>query len=198
MLGKHKYKNILNAGWPHGDPCPASCVFIYNYQSNGDPSDRAYTEPFISLIPTRNSGLSNTPADSWREHIPAEVDTPPDHFRNPYPAPTWAVRPSYLSGLTLALPNSVPRSPKGSPEPPSEAPNHTRREEVKPGSSRSFCRFPVPYTPHADTVRLLDHTANTASESKSPSHVKVDHSNPTDPSITPGEPGKDLLNTCQL
>jgi hypothetical protein len=41
MLGKHKYKNILNAGWSYGDPCPASCAFIYDYQSNGDPSDRA-------------------------------------------------------------------------------------------------------------------------------------------------------------
>jgi hypothetical protein len=51
MLGKHKYKNILNAGWSY-DPCHASCAFIYDYQSNGDPSDRAYTEPFcISIDP---------------------------------------------------------------------------------------------------------------------------------------------------
>lgn len=42
MLGKHKYDNILNAGWPL-DRNLASCVFHYNYQSNGDPSERAYT-----------------------------------------------------------------------------------------------------------------------------------------------------------
>jgi hypothetical protein len=41
LLGRHKYSNILSAGWPW-DPSPASCVFEYNYQGNGDPSDRAY------------------------------------------------------------------------------------------------------------------------------------------------------------
>jgi hypothetical protein len=41
LLGKHVYKNILTAGWPW-DPSPISCVFEYNYQTNGDPSDRAY------------------------------------------------------------------------------------------------------------------------------------------------------------
>lgn len=48
ILGKHKYKNILNAGWPW-DPSPESCVFMYNYQSNGDPSDRAYIVIFLPI-----------------------------------------------------------------------------------------------------------------------------------------------------
>jgi hypothetical protein len=56
MLGKHKYKNILNAGWPY-DPRHASCAFIYDYQSNGDPSDRAYTAIYFYRSNTKNSGV---------------------------------------------------------------------------------------------------------------------------------------------
>jgi hypothetical protein len=47
-LGKHKYKDILSAGWPWV-PSPASCVFEYNYESNGDPSDRAYIVALANL-----------------------------------------------------------------------------------------------------------------------------------------------------
>jgi hypothetical protein len=93
------------------------------------------------------------------------VDALPDHFRNPYPTPTCVVRPSYLPGWTLVLPDTLPRSPKRSPEPLSlsEALGHTRREEAKP-------------------------------EPKSPStRVKVEPFGPTDSSITRGEPGKGHL-----
>ncbi|KAI0003036.1 hypothetical protein BJV74DRAFT_567357 [Russula compacta] len=50
MLGKHKYDNILNAGWAL-DRNLASCMFHYNYQGNGDPSDH-----------------------NWREHIASDID----------------------------------------------------------------------------------------------------------------------------
>lgn len=140
MLGKHKYKNILNAGWPW-DPSPESCVFIYNYQSNGDPSDH-----------------------NWREYIATEVDVPPHHFRNPYPTPTWAFRPSNISGLALTLPDSLPHTPEPSPEPPSGAPDS---EEVKPEPSYSSS------------------SKVTSSGSRS---VKAEPSSQTNSSITPGEP----------
>lgn len=92
----------------------------------------------------------NTPVDNWREHVPSEADAPPYHFRNPYPTPTWVVRPSYLSDLTLALPDTLPRSPNRSPEPPPEARGHTRRDEAKPkpGGSFRMCRvYCSQYTP---------------------------------------------------
>src|SRR5260221_14105151 len=98
ILGKHKYKSILKAGWPY-DPSPVSCVFVYNYQSNGDPSDRAYTYPHFAFFSFDNTCAHESiisPVDNWREHVPSDVDAPPDHFRNPYPTPTWVVRPSYL------------------------------------------------------------------------------------------------------
>ena len=133
MLGKHKYNNILNAGWPY-DPSPASCVYIYDYQSNGDPSNRAYTRIFSPPIHAHSSSI-----DNWREHVPLEVDAPPDYFRHPYPTPTWTQRQSYLAGLTLALPNFLSRSPKHSPEPSSEGPSHSRGREVKPEPSH-YCR----------------------------------------------------------
>ncbi|KAF8505553.1 hypothetical protein F5888DRAFT_1630391 [Russula emetica] len=141
ILGKHKYKNILNAGWPW-DPSPESCVFIYNYQSNGDPSYH-----------------------NWRESIASNVDVPPHHFRNPYPTPIWAFRPSHLSALALTLPDSLPRTPEPSPEPPG-APTHTRREDVKPEPSYSSSKV-------------------TSSGSHS---AKVEPSSQTNSSITPGEP----------
>lgn len=138
ILGKHKYKNILNAGWPW-DPSPESCVFIYNYQSNGDPSGH-----------------------NWREYIASNVDVPPHHFRDPYPTPTWAFRPSHLFGLALTLPDSLPHTPESSPEPPpSGVP-----EDVKPEPSSSSSKV-------------------TSSGSYS---VKVEPSSQTNSSITPGEP----------
>ena len=149
ILGKHNYKSILKAGWPY-DPSPTSCVFVYNYQDNGDPSDRAYPRIYFSFFNNPCAyELINAPVDNWREHVPSEMDAPPDHFRNPYLTPTWVVRPSYLSGLTLSLPDTLPRSPKGSPEPPSEAPGYTRRE-AKPEPGRSFrmcCVYCSQYTP---------------------------------------------------
>ncbi|KAI0254340.1 hypothetical protein BJV78DRAFT_1280344 [Lactifluus subvellereus] len=114
ILGKHKYNNILNAGWPR-DPSLASCVFEYNYQSNGDPADH-----------------------SWREHIASDACAPLGHFRNPYPVPTWAVRPSYIASLTRPLPESLPRTPERSPEPPSKAPSRTQGEDVKRDPSHSL------------------------------------------------------------
>ncbi|KAH8999329.1 hypothetical protein EDB92DRAFT_954207 [Lactarius akahatsu] len=90
MLGKHRYYNILNRGW--SDPDAASCVFEYDYQANGDPS-----------------------AHNWREHVALDAAAPPGHFRNPYPAPTWASRPSQLAGLVHSLPDSLPRTPPPSP-----------------------------------------------------------------------------------
>lgn len=138
ILGKHKYKNILNAGWPW-NPSPESCVFIYNYQSNGDPSGH-----------------------NWREYIASNVDVPPHHFRDPYPTPTWAFRPSHLFGLALTLPDSLPHTPESSPEPPpSGVP-----EDVKPEPSSSSSKV-------------------TSSGSYS---VKVEPSSQTNSSITPGEP----------
>ena len=83
ILGKHKYKSILKAGWPY-DPSPVSCVFVYNYQSNGDPSDRAYTYPHFAFFSFDNTCAHESiisPVDNWREHVPSEVDAPPDHFR---------------------------------------------------------------------------------------------------------------------
>jgi hypothetical protein len=129
ILGKHKYRNILNAGWPW-DPSPESCVFIYNYQSNGDPSDRAY------IVILANPRALSRRVDNWREYIASDVDVPPRHFRDPYPTPTWVFRPSHLSGLALTLPDSLPHTPESSPEPPSGA-----TEDVKPGPSYSCkCR----------------------------------------------------------
>jgi len=196
MLGKHKYKSILNAGWPY-DPSPASCVYIYDYQSNGDPSDRAYTRIFS---PTDPLAFERVLIDNWREHVPSEVDAPPDYFRHPYPAPTWTQRPSYLASLTLALPNFLPRSPKHSPEPSSEGPSHSRRGEVKPEPSHSFRRCRVHCSPNTcgSCKGAIDNADNAAPESSSSSRVKVENMNPTDPSIAPGEPGKGhLLNTYQ-
>ncbi|KAI9507702.1 hypothetical protein F5148DRAFT_80433 [Russula earlei] len=142
MLGKHKYHDILAAGWPW-PPGPVSCAFIYDYQNNGDPSDH-----------------------NWREHVGPDEDAPPGHFRNPYPSPTWTVRPSHLSGLVLALPGSVPRSPEPSPEPPSGGPSRARGE-VK----REPKRFPPQMIP-----------------SSAPDRVKDEPLNQTDPSIASGEP----------
>ena len=82
--------------------------------------------------------------DNWREHVPTEVDAPPDYFRHPYPAPTWTQKPSHLSGLVLALPNFLPRSPNHSPEPSSESPSHSRRGDVKSESARTFRECCVP------------------------------------------------------
>ena len=194
MLGKHKYKSILNAGWPY-DPSPASCVYIYDYQSNGDPSDRAYTRFFS---PTDPRTLEFT-TDNWREHVPSEVDAPPDYFRQPYPAPTWTQRPSYLAGLTLTLPNFLPRSPKSSPEPSSEGPSHSRRGEVKPEPGHSFrrCRVHCSPTTCRSCKGVIDDADNATPESTSSSRVKVENLKPADPSVKP-EPGKGgLLNTCR-
>jgi hypothetical protein len=113
LLGKHKYNNILSAGWPW-NPSPASCVFEYDYQRYGDPSGH-----------------------NWREYIASDVDASPHRFRNPYPVPTWTFRPSYLSGLAFALPDSLPRSRSPSPEPHSGGPSHIRRQDVKQDPSYS-------------------------------------------------------------
>lgn len=128
ILGTHRYKNILNAGWPW-DPSPESCVFIYNYQSNGDPSDRAYIV-IPANLPTRVEPANVV--DNWREHIASDVDVPPHHFRTPYPTPTWTFVPSHVSALASPLPDYLPRTPEPSPEPPAGAP-----EDVKPGPSYS-------------------------------------------------------------
>jgi hypothetical protein len=73
--------------------------------------------------------------DNWREHVASDVDAPPGHFRNPYPVPTWAVRPSHLSSLARALPDSLPHTPRPSPSPlpspPSRTPTNAQREEAK-------------------------------------------------------------------
>ncbi|KAI9466798.1 hypothetical protein BJY52DRAFT_1182321 [Lactarius psammicola] len=90
MLGKHRYCNILNRGW--SDPGIASCVFEYDYPTNGDPS-----------------------AHNWREHVALDAHAPPGHFGGPYPAPTWTIRPSQLAGLARPLPDSLPRTPPPSP-----------------------------------------------------------------------------------
>ncbi|KAI0284987.1 hypothetical protein BGY98DRAFT_946555 [Russula aff. rugulosa BPL654] len=145
ILGKHKYKNILDAGWPW-DPSPESCVFIYNYQSNGEPSDH-----------------------NWREYIASDVDVPPHLFRNPYPAPTWTFRQSHICDLALKLPDTLPRTPEPSPEPPSGARGHdvhARREDLKPEPSNSSAKV-------------------TSSGSY---NVKIEPSGQTNSSITPGEP----------
>jgi hypothetical protein len=192
MLGKHKYKSILNAGWPY-DPSPASCVYIYDYQGNGDPSDRAHTCIFYPTDPC----AFEFSIDNWREHVPSEVfDAPPDYFRHPYPAPTWTQRPSYLAGLALALPNFLPRSPIYSPEPTSEGSSHSRRGEVKPEPGHSFRRCRVHCSPNTcrSCKGAIDNADNAAPESSS-SRIKVENMNPTDPSIAPGEPGKGDLST---
>ena len=135
ILGKHKYKNILDAGWPW-DPSPESCVFIYNYQSNGEPSDRAY----ILILANRTRIESVNVVDNWREYIASDVDVPPHLFRNPYPAPTWTFRQSHICDLALKLPDTLPRTPEPSPEPPSGARGHdvhARREDLKPEPSNS-------------------------------------------------------------
>ena len=77
--------------------------------------------------------------DNWREYIASDLDETPHLFQNPYPVPTWTVRPSYLSGLALTLPASLPRTPSPSPEPPSGAPSHIQREDVKQEPSYSSC-----------------------------------------------------------
>jgi len=140
LLGRHKYSNILSAGWPW-DPSPASCVFEYNYQGNGDPCDH-----------------------NWREYIASDLDETPHLFRNPYPVPTWTVRPSYISGLVLTLPGSLPRTPSPSPEPPSGASRHIQREDVKQEPSYSSSKVP-----------------------SGSGSVKVEPSRQTGSSITPGE-----------
>lgn len=139
------------------------------------------------------------PIDNWREHVPSEVDAPPDYFRHPYPAPTWTQRPSYLASLTLALPNFLPRSPEHTPEPSTEGPSHSRRGEVKPEPGHSFRRCCVHCSSNnCRSCEVLDNADNAAPESSSSSRVKVENMNPTDPSIAPGEPGKgNLLNPCQ-
>ncbi|KAF8268279.1 hypothetical protein EI94DRAFT_1728195 [Lactarius quietus] len=106
MLGKHRYCNILNRGW--ADPDAASCVFEYDYPTNGDPS-----------------------AHQWREHIALDAPVPPGHFRDPYPAPTWTFRPPLLASLALPLPNSVPRSRPPSPGPSSATLNPTQQGNVE-------------------------------------------------------------------
>ena len=148
MLGKHKYKNILNEGWPW-NPSPESCVFIYNYQSNGDPSGRAY----IVILAKHTRIESDNVVDNWREYIASNVDVPPHHFRDPYPIPTWAFRPSHLSSLALTLPDSLPHTPESSPEPPPSG----ATEDVKPELSYSSCKchvslFIAVHRPH-DTQR---------------------------------------------
>ncbi|KAH9007040.1 hypothetical protein EDB86DRAFT_42655 [Lactarius hatsudake] len=105
MLGKHRYYNILNRGW--SDPDAASCVFEYDYQANGDPS-----------------------AHNWREHVALDAAAPPGHFRNPYPAPTWASRPSQLAGLVHSLPDSLPRTPPPSPGANSNGDNVERKPDL--------------------------------------------------------------------
>ncbi|KAN0127497.1 hypothetical protein V8E53_014709 [Lactarius tabidus] len=112
MLGKHRYCNILNQGW--ADPEAASCVFEYDYPANGDPS-----------------------AHNWREHIPLDASAPPGHFRNPYPAPTWTVRPSQLAALARHLPDFVPRTPSPSPGPSSATLNPTQQ-----GSGKATVKSP--------------------------------------------------------
>ncbi|KAI9448253.1 hypothetical protein H4582DRAFT_1899493 [Lactarius indigo] len=108
MLGKHRYCNILNRGW--SDPDAASCVFEYDYQANGDPS-----------------------AHNWREHVALDAAAPPGHFRNPYPAPTWAIRPSQLAGLAYSLPDSLPRTPPPSPGASSNLTQQGDHVEREPG-----------------------------------------------------------------
>ncbi|KAI0303183.1 hypothetical protein BC826DRAFT_1101306 [Russula brevipes] len=174
FLGKHKYNNILTAGWPW-DPDLASCVFAYNYDVNGDPSNRAYTAflttgPIYALI-----GSIKHVVDNWREHVASDADVPPGHFRNPYPVPTWAVRPSHLSSLARALPDSLPHTPRPSPEPPSRTPTNAnaQREDAKqePG-----------YTSH-DT-----NNATAEPSSSAQGRVKVEPFSQTVPLITAGEP----------
>jgi hypothetical protein len=186
ILGKHKYKNILNAGWPW-NPSPESCVFIYNYQSNGDPSNRAY----IVILANRRMESANV-VDNWREYIASDVDVPPRHFRDPYPTPTWALRPSHLFDLALTLPDSLPRTPEPSPEPPSGV-----AEDVKPEPSYS-CKS---HMFHSSSLLPRDHMTDntTAKVTSSGSYsVKVEPSSLSNSSITAGEPCKEYFPyNCQ-
>ncbi|KAH9978008.1 hypothetical protein BGW80DRAFT_788517 [Lactifluus volemus] len=107
ILGKHRYNDIVSTGWPQ-DRSFASCVFEYNYQDNGDPAEH-----------------------NWREYVPSDASAPPGLFRDPCPAPTWIARPPYLANLAHHLPESLPRTPKRSPEPFYQASSHARGENVK-------------------------------------------------------------------
>ena len=64
--------------------------------------------------------------DNWREHIALDEPSPRGHFRDPYPAPTWTIRPSELAALAYPLPVTVPRTP-----PPSAGPSSTGRRDEK-------------------------------------------------------------------
>jgi hypothetical protein len=70
-------------------------------------------------------------SDNWREHIALDASAPPGHFRDPYPAPTWTIRPSQLAALARPLPESVPRTPSPSPGPSTATLNPTQQGSGK-------------------------------------------------------------------
>lgn len=88
--------------------------------------------PFCSCVSARLSSMDALSSsvffsDNWREHVPLDASAPPGHFRNPYPAPTWANRPSQLAGLARLLPSSLPRTPPPSPTPAPTTLNPTQQ-----------------------------------------------------------------------
>ncbi|KAI0307375.1 hypothetical protein B0F90DRAFT_1665589 [Multifurca ochricompacta] len=169
LLGKHKYCNILTKSWPV-DPGLESCVFEYNYQCNGDPAGH-----------------------NWREYIGSDVHVPPGYFRDPYPVPTWAVRPPQLVGLVHSLPGSLPRTP--SPEPLPETSNHSQKDvKMEPNHSfyKTYNAVPDPakvdYPNHPDSSIKYEAPVNVSVKREQVFQVKHE---PSDMKLTLSQSGNE-------
>lgn len=149
----------------------------------------------VSSLFTRTESINVL--DSWREHIASDTRAPPGHFRDPYPVPTWVLRPPYLASLTRILPESLPRTPERSPEPPLKAPSRTQGENAKRESSHSLRRSPIhPYlsTLHRGFSGGLDETdkATAPFSTSVSSPVKAEPPTQAGSSIKSEGPGKRL------
>ncbi|KAI0269199.1 hypothetical protein BC834DRAFT_617158 [Gloeopeniophorella convolvens] len=132
LLGKHKFYEICSNGFP--DPTIASCIYEYDYERGGDPASH-----------------------SWKENIVSDEQIPPGFFRDPYPTPTWAPKPSQLSVAVFPLPDFCPRSPPPEPLSLPEVPKSTQQPKAEPDQPprKLFESKLDPYDEDKDAVELL-------------------------------------------
>ncbi|KAG9308588.1 hypothetical protein JVU11DRAFT_11692 [Chiua virens] len=91
LLGEHRWANFGSRWTGSPDDPSATCVFIYNWRNNGDPSKHNWTGDF--------------PNPMSLEKVPA---------KSPYPTPSWVAPPSTLVNFV----HPIPRPPNPPPNPP--------------------------------------------------------------------------------
>ncbi|KAF9218708.1 hypothetical protein BS17DRAFT_790821 [Gyrodon lividus] len=90
LLGEHLWARITKQWSGSPGDLRSSCVFLYNWQNNGDPANHNWTENYPNSMP------------------PGSVPS-----RSPYPPPTWTRPPPRLTNFV----HSLPRPPTPPPLP---------------------------------------------------------------------------------